>query len=456
MAGLRRNLLLGVGGAVAVFAVTVSRGEHVATSVGTTDLASANGGAGGSAAPAPTTTAVTTTVIPPPRASAGQPSVANGDVAAAFRTTATASPAAARGDATVLLAQMTLQGDRYLAPMSDGRTAVLTLDPRLQAAAQKVLDRAKAPRGAVVVTDRDGRVLALAGRRTLDPKGGSDGIVDPSLALDAWAPAASIFKVVSTSAMVEAGARKGDRVCFHGGVRSVMESNLVDSRQDGRCETLGYGLAHSQNAIIAKVAHQRLEPARLADAAHRFGFDRPLPFAAPAAFGTATIPTEKGVPFARTAAGFDGVKLSVLGGAMLAGTIAHDGAEPAPYIVAAILDGSGEHPAPAAPPPRRVVDAKVAAELAAMMTETCRAGSAAKAFQGREKIRDVQVAGKTGTLSESSPVYTQYSWFVGYAPADKPTLTIPVPPGTAQPWPPQAHTAARTVLAEGLRPRAGS
>lgn len=444
MAGLRRNLMLGVGGAVAVFAVTVRRGEHVATSVGTRDLAPAAAASSGPPVPAPTTTTITSTVVAPSRLSA----VLHGD----------ARPAAATADphATVLLDKMELRGDRYVAPMSDGRTAVLTLDPRLQAAAQKVLDRAKAPRGAVVVTDREGHVLALAGRRTVDPKGGPDGIVDPSLALDAWAPAASIFKVVSTSAMVEAGARRADRVCYHGGVRSVMASNLIDSRQDGRCETLSYGLAHSQNAIIAKVAHQRLDPAALADAAHRFGFDQPLPFAAPAAFGSATIPTEKGVPFARTAAGFDGVKLSVLGGAVLAGTIAHDGTAPAPTIIAAFIDDRGEHPAPAGPPPRRVLDAGVADEVAAMMTETCRAGSAAKAFQGREKIRDVQVAGKTGTLSESQPVYTQYSWFVGYAPADKPTLTISVLLGNAELWHLKAHTAARTVLAEGLRPRAGS
>jgi cell division protein FtsI/penicillin-binding protein 2 len=360
-------------------------------------------------------------------------------------------------DATVLLDKMVLRGDRYIAPMSDGREAVLTLDPRLQAAAEQVLARARAPRGAVVVTSRDGKVLALAGRRTADPKGGPDGIVDPSLALDAWAPAASIFKVVSTAAMVEAGARGADRVCFHGGVRSVMESNLVDTKQDRRCETLGYGLAHSQNAIIAKVAHQRLEPADLSDMADRFGFDQPLAFAAPASFGTAAIPEAKGVPFGRTAAGFDGVTLSVLGGAVLAGTIARGGEAPTPTLIAAIIDSRGEHPAVAPTgAPRKVIEPTVAREVAAMMAQTCKAGSAARAFQGRQKIRDVQVAGKTGTLSVSAPDYMQYSWFVGFAPADHAELTISVLLGNAELWHLKAHSAARSVLAEGLRPRAGS
>lgn len=430
MAGLRRNLLLAVGGAVALYAFTVGRGEHVATSVGSTELRA-------KAATAATTPA-----------------------AAARRTDAGASASAA-ANAVVLLDKLELRGDRYVAPMSDGRTAVLTLDPRLQAAAEKVLRQAKAPRGAVVVTDRDGRVLALAGRRTEDPKGGPDGISDPGLALEAWAPAASIFKVVSTAAMVEAGAQAADRVCFHGGVRSVMESNLIDTKRDRRCETLSYGLAFSQNAIIAKVAHQRLEPSRLAECATRFGFGQPLalPFTAQSTFGTATIPGEKGVPFARTAAGFDGVTLSALGGAVLAGTIAAEGEAPSPVLVAAIIEGGREIPvtspgtaAAAGAARTRVLDRKVAAEVGAMMTQTCTAGSAARAFRGREKIGNITVAGKTGTLSVHKPHYMQYSWFVGYAPADKPTLTISVLLGNAELWHMKAHTAARTVLAEGLRP----
>ncbi len=436
MSRLGRNVLLGIGGAVAALAVTIGRGEHVQTSVGTADLPPSATTPTTPTTPTTSTTTRTTiqTVMLPPARSATR-----------------VDP-----DATLLLDKMELLGDRYVAPMSDGRRAVLTLDVRLQAAAEKVLQRSKAPRGAVVVTDGDGRVLALAGRRTVDPKGGPDGIIDPSLALQAWAPAASIFKVVSTAAMVEHGAKGSDKVCFHGGVRSVTESNLVSSKQDRRCEDLSYGLAHSQNAIIARVAHQRLEPHDLSDAALRFGFGKPLPFPAPAAFGTAAIPGQKGVPFARTAAGFDGVQLSALGGAMLAGTIAHRGSPPTPTIIAAFLDGDVEQPVAAAPAPHQVIDARVAAEVAAMMTATCQKGSAARAFNGRERIRDIQVAGKTGTLSEQKPVYTQYSWFVGYAPADRPLLTISVVLGNAELWHLKAHTAARTVLAEGLRPRAGS
>src|SRR5215510_9537745 len=56
-------------------------------------------------------------------------------------------------------------GAHFEAPLKDGRHAVLTLDPRLQALAEKLLAEARAPRGAIVAMAPDGRILALAGRR---------------------------------------------------------------------------------------------------------------------------------------------------------------------------------------------------------------------------------------------------------------------------------------------------
>jgi len=50
----------------------------------------------------------------------------------------------------------------------------------------------------------------------------------------------------------------------------------------------------------------------------------------------------------------------------------------------------------------------------------------------------------------------QYSWFVGFAPADHPTMSISVLLGNPELWQIKAHTAARMVLIEALRSRAGS
>jgi cell division protein FtsI/penicillin-binding protein 2 len=364
--------------------------------------------------------------------------------------------AALAGD--VDLTKMELVGDHYEVPMADGRRAILTLDPVLQEAAIKVLGRAKAPFGSVVITALDGRLLAYAGRRgTGDPKkdpkyAGKEGVPDFTLANSAWAPAASVFKIVSASAMVEAGVDPHEQVCYHGGLRSVTESNLVDDKADNRCNDLAYGLAHSQNSIIAKLANQHLEPAKLASLADTLGFGGDLPaWAMGGESGRSSIPTEKGVDFAKTAAGFRNTNLSPVGGAILANTIATGGKQVTPMIVAAILDEDGVRHDIATPKSTRVLPEDTASAVGDMMVQTCDSGSAAKAFRGKDGLpRSIKVAGKTGTLNAESPMALEYSWFVGYAPAEAPAISIAVVLGNTDLWWLKGHQAARTLVREAL------
>src|SRR5262245_23561505 len=165
------------------------------------------------------------------------------------------------------LDKMELKDGHYEAPTRDGRRARLTLDPDLQKLAEKLLNESRAPRGAIVAMTPDGKILAFAGRRTEENKGGKTGTFDYHLATDVWAPAASVFKLVTASALLTSGYNADDKVCYHGGVRSVMESNLSDHKRDNACETLGFGVAHSNNAILGKLAYQKLEPTKLDHAA---------------------------------------------------------------------------------------------------------------------------------------------------------------------------------------------
>src|SRR5206468_1317867 len=80
--------------------------------------------------------------------------------------------------------------NRYEAPMSGGRTAILTLDPKVQQRADAVIADANAPYAAIVVMSTDGRLLAVAARSQTEP-----GKSVEELALRPWAPAASVFKI---------------------------------------------------------------------------------------------------------------------------------------------------------------------------------------------------------------------------------------------------------------------
>src|SRR5215471_15348793 len=89
-------------------------------------------------------------------------------------------------------------GRTYVAATDDGGLAALTIDPRIQEATEGVLKAFQIPYGAAVVLSvPDGRVLALVGRSAVDQRLGPE-----ELALRPWAPAASVFKVVSATALV--------------------------------------------------------------------------------------------------------------------------------------------------------------------------------------------------------------------------------------------------------------
>lgn len=341
-----------------------------------------------------------------------------------------------------------LSGDAYIVDNGERGKLVLTLDHTLQKAAEDALARARSPKAAIVVMSVDGRILALVGRRGKQSA--------PELATEVWAPAASVFKVITAAALVKAGVGKNRKVCYHGGVRSVVASNLEDDkRRDRRCNTLSYAIARSQNAIIAKLAHRHLQPADLRAMAQKFGLGASPPFALSVDAGRADIPDEP-LPFARVAAGFWQTELSPMGGAMVAATVASMGHAVTPHIVTQVVKpgpGGEQVTTLQLVPPRRVIAARVAREVTDMMVGTTDYGSARKGFRdrrGNRFLKDIKVAGKTGTLTARTRKYLQYSWFVGFAPADRPEYVISVLIGNPELWHIKAHTAARMVLQEAF------
>jgi peptidoglycan glycosyltransferase len=345
---------------------------------------------------------------------------------------ATAPKPAAQPD-PIRLETARLQGDRYVAERESGARVELTLDPRLQAATEHSLRRSQIRIGAsVVLSIPDGRVLALAGRS------GVDASVGPStLALRPWAPAASIFKIVSAAALIDqAGLSQTTRACYHGGISSVLPDNLIDNPHD-RCASLAYGVGKSQNAILAKLAVRYLSPEQLARTGRAMGFGQALAFDVQIEPSHLDVPEDDPLEFARTAAGFWHSTLSPMHGALLAAAIADGGRMVTPHLIDADADAvqgddnadDDASPDAAALPPRQALSANAAAEVAEMMAGVTRMGTARSVFhdrQGHQRL-PISAAGKTGTLfgqTIDGPV--GYSWFVGFAPIERPTVAFAV------------------------------
>ncbi|MGB5811300.1 MAG: penicillin-binding transpeptidase domain-containing protein [Polyangiales bacterium] len=337
--------------------------------------------------------------------------------------------------------------EQWVVPRRDGTKAVLTVDPALQTHIQGLFRKYDVPAGGLVAIEPStGRVLAYVGYEA--GKGDSvDVVTDPA------PPAASVFKIITASALIDAGVKTSTSVCYGGGMRGLGPADLVDSpKRDRWCATLADALGYSINAIFAKLADRHLSEASMTQYVSAFGFGQRLPFDLPATPSPADVP-ESRLERARMAAGFWHSQLSPLHGALLASTIANDGGMPYAAIVDHIEGPQGQTLYEHAPRMYRQVLPRQTARLAGeMMTRTVTHGTAKKAFwdpKGRPFLPGIAVAGKTGTLSRSDP-YRRYTWWVGFAPVDDPKIAVASLVVNEPKWHIKASFVAREALREYL------
>jgi cell division protein FtsI/penicillin-binding protein 2 len=150
--------------------------------------------------------------------------------------------------------------------------------------------------------------------------------------------------------------------------------------------------------------------------------------------------------FARAAAGFQGSTLSPLGGAYLASVIAHGGE--ATRIRITEPTGQDADADDKAEIVSRVLKPLTADRMRRMMEVTTRSGTCRHAFtdeHGRPYLGNIRVAGKTGTLRpEGNEGMT--SWFIGFAPSQKPEIIVAVMLENGEVWRRKANELARDFL----------
>jgi cell division protein FtsI/penicillin-binding protein 2 len=154
--------------------------------------------------------------------------------------------------------------------------------------------------------------------------------------------------------------------------------------------------------------------------------------------------------FARASAGFWHTSLSPLAAALLAQTVANGGVALEPRIVRAVYDGKEKIWEDDRDPSvlRRAVKPETAAQVTEMMLQTVANGSAYKSFhdrRGRPFLPGISVAGKTGTLTRHK-ANRLYTWFIGFAPADKPEVAIASLVVNTPTWRIKGPELARNVL----------
>jgi len=305
----------------------------------------------------------------------------------------------------------------------------VTVDPELQRSVEHLLAASKAPSGAIVVSDvKTGRILAWASR-------GDEG----DLVRKAKYPGASLFKVITTTALLEGGfVKPTDSICFGGGESRLDEKDVRPGCHPGDHRIrFDHALGKSINGVFARLALKHLSPSTLLSSAHALGVGDSPPLDLPADRTTIVVPADD-LGFARAAAGFGDAKMSPLEALFMMQTIANDGERIRLHV-------TGD---PAQVPRVSLGQAfspKTAATLTKMLIFTTEAGTSKKAFREKAGHPDVTVAGKTGTLLYRKPTRL-VSWFAGFAPADKPEIAVAVMLANDLKWWRKGNEVARDVF----------
>ncbi len=306
----------------------------------------------------------------------------------------------------------------------------------------RLFDDYDVPEAGVVVLDiKTGKVLAEVGHR--------NGQSERAAANQARWPGASIFKIVTASALLKVGIRPEDQWCFDGGFRKLTLRD-VKGKTGATCSSFATSFARSYNVPFGRWADRRLSPASLADQASKLGFGSAASLGMIAgASKRAQLPTER-LEFAQAAAGFGDIELSALHGAMLASLVASGGVATEPRY-----DDKTKVVR------QRLLPIGRAKALQAMMVKTVASGSARRAFRehGRSVMRKDGAGGKTGSLSVKG---RDLSWFVGFAPADNPKVAVGAYVANHPTWRIRATYVGREALRSAIygttpyRPRSAS
>jgi peptidoglycan glycosyltransferase len=329
-----------------------------------------------------------------------------------------------------------------------------TLDANLQRGAEKLLRGAKPVEGAIVALDpKTGRVLAWSAIA------GSGSSVE--VLTQARMPAASLFKVVTTTALFEnTNVSPQDPVCINGGVHGIERRHLEPARGPGsECGRFGWALGHSKNAVFAQLATRLLSRDDLLKTAERLGFNEKLALddgELQADLGKLSVPYND-LEFARAAAGFQGSSLSPVGAAYLMTLIARGGEpiglrlhEPVTTSDSQDEDEKASETQDAAPVhPSPPFSAKTAQRLTRMLEVTVETGTSRGAFtapDGKRYLPSIRVAGKTGTLRPEQGHDSMTSWFVGFAPSRSPEIVVSVMLVNGHTYRRKANALARDLL----------
>lgn len=316
--------------------------------------------------------------------------------------------------------------NNYTGAVTSGNDIQLTIDSRIQQAAQDALDGLN---GACVVMDPEtGAILAMASNPTYDASafedaiqaGDSTGALYNRATQALYAPG-STFKMLSLSTALENNIASEDTVYNSPGEITIGNAPVYNYDENDLGEiTLEQATWYSSNTVYGQLGTQ-IGSDLLVRTAEQFGFNNTFDFDLPLATSLMPDPDEMtewetawaaiGQPVGEHKSPA-GPQATVLQMAMVGSAIANDGVIQKPYLVDSIYNSNGERAATTSPSSySTVMSASTANRVRKVLEGVVNNGTGTAAA-----VPGVQIAGKTGTAETGRDV--DDSWFVGMGPSD--------------------------------------
>jgi cell division protein FtsI/penicillin-binding protein 2 len=288
-----------------------------------------------------------------------------------------------------------------------------TLDRELQDWAIKTMSRVEAYLTALVVLEpTTGNVLAMTSC--------NNGEMGENYTLQSSFPAASLFKIVTAAAVLEAKEMpRASSLTYSGQPHTLYRKYLVPDFQNGQHRTtLEESFAKSINIVFGKLGAFTLGAGPLEDFAERFYFNRRINFDMPVEPSRFDSPGDDAFLLAEKASGFN-IKtcISPLHAAMIAGAVANEGVLMEPSLIKEAFDQNNTIYFRSRPTAvGTVMDRHLVPELKEMMKTAISRGTARPSFRDQRYHRTLsrlKLGGKTGTINDVHE--RKVDWFVAFA-----------------------------------------
>lgn len=290
-----------------------------------------------------------------------------------------------------------------------------TLEKDLQERVEELYRQYDPVYAAFVAMDPEtGKILAMVDYSSEPHEG--------NLALKATYPAASVFKVITSSAALGEGKiQPRSTIPVNGRFATLYKRNLSNTvTRFTKFITIEEAFAKSVNTAFAKIAMNRVGPDALQKYADGYGFNQHVDFDMPLDMGTVVVPKDDEFGLAESGSGYTPRQtLNPIQGAMIAAAAINGGKIPAPYVVDKVTNDDGKvvyeaeqntdlfHP----------IDHETARSLSMIMEHTITGGTARKEYRDYNRhpvLSKLFMGAKTGSLSGMAP-QGKYDWFVGFA-----------------------------------------